>query len=58
MGGMHTSRSKQTITGYISNVINKAEVGSVGITSCIGCRLLYELVLPMDGWRPGSENRC
>ncbi|KAL6583044.1 hypothetical protein OROMI_005122 [Orobanche minor] len=37
--------------GYIPNVINKAEVGSVGITSCTGWRLLYELVLPMDGWR-------
>ncbi|KAL6563047.1 hypothetical protein OROHE_005634 [Orobanche hederae] len=51
MGGMHTSRSDKRLLGYIPNVINKAEVGSVGITLCTGCRLLSELVLPMDGWR-------
>ncbi|KAL6535809.1 hypothetical protein OROHE_012653 [Orobanche hederae] len=37
------------IKAVVQNVINKVEIGSVGITSYTGCRLLYELVLPMDG---------
>ncbi|KAL6584474.1 hypothetical protein OROMI_003763 [Orobanche minor] len=42
------NRIKAVLHNVVTAVINKVEVGSVGITSCTGCRLFFELVLPME----------